>query len=248
RGTTVLAVLHDLNLASAFCDRLLLLAGGRIAAAGTPWEVLAPAQIERTYGTRALVRPDPTTGRPHVFPLPSGVGYWALGVGPEPSTQSPNTQHPTPNTQHPTVHVLAGGGSGGALLGALAERGLTVTTGAFCADDPDAEVARALGLRAITVPPFSPLEPAIEAHAAALTQADWIVVAPLSVGPLNWDHAALLVRTAQTPGRILLIDPEDASKRDHTGGRWSSLVADLMQRGSRGVVDWIEAMGVVTRH
>ena len=50
RHHTVAVVLHDLNLAAAYCDRLLLLDGGRVAAAGTADEVLVPEVLEPVYG------------------------------------------------------------------------------------------------------------------------------------------------------------------------------------------------------
>ncbi|GIG25420.1 ABC transporter ATP-binding protein [Cellulomonas denverensis] len=48
-GVTVVVVLHDLNLAAAYCDRVLLLADGRVRAAGTPAEVLVPEVLEPVY-------------------------------------------------------------------------------------------------------------------------------------------------------------------------------------------------------
>jgi iron complex transport system ATP-binding protein len=52
RGLTVLAVLHDLNLAAAFAPRVVLLDGGRVAADGPPDEVLTPEAIARVFGVR----------------------------------------------------------------------------------------------------------------------------------------------------------------------------------------------------
>lgn len=52
RGMGVVVVLHDLALAARFCDRLVLLAGGELAAAGPPAEVLKPDLLERVYGVR----------------------------------------------------------------------------------------------------------------------------------------------------------------------------------------------------
>ncbi len=68
-GLAVVAALHDLNLAAHFCDRLILLFGGRIAAVGTPQEVLTPSTLTAVYGIEVVVEPHPTTGRPHVVPL-----------------------------------------------------------------------------------------------------------------------------------------------------------------------------------
>ena len=54
-GRTVVAALHDLNLAAMYCQKLCLLEGGRVVAQGTPEEVLTPARIGAVYGVRAEV-------------------------------------------------------------------------------------------------------------------------------------------------------------------------------------------------
>src|SRR4051794_1291782 len=63
-GTTTVAALHDLNLAAAFCEHVLVLADGHLAAAGHPREVLTPALLRRVYGVEADVLEHPRTGRP----------------------------------------------------------------------------------------------------------------------------------------------------------------------------------------
>ncbi len=58
---------HDLNLAGAFSDRLLLLSDGNLIADGTPTEVLKPELLERVYDV-AMARTD-FEGRPIVYPV-----------------------------------------------------------------------------------------------------------------------------------------------------------------------------------
>jgi ABC-type cobalamin/Fe3+-siderophores transport system ATPase subunit len=53
RGLTVLAVLHDLNLAAAFAPRVVLLHEGRVAADGAPATVMTPDLVARVFGVRA---------------------------------------------------------------------------------------------------------------------------------------------------------------------------------------------------
>jgi len=64
-GLTTIAALHDLNHATAYCDRLVLLHAGRAVAAGTPAEVLDVDRVAEVFGVRSAVVPHPLTGRPH---------------------------------------------------------------------------------------------------------------------------------------------------------------------------------------
>ncbi|WP_191084027.1 heme ABC transporter ATP-binding protein [Roseococcus microcysteis] len=61
-GATVVAVLHDLNLAARHCGRLLLMAGGRRVAEGRPEEMLTPELVHRAYGFAMRRVPDPQGG------------------------------------------------------------------------------------------------------------------------------------------------------------------------------------------
>ena len=68
RGIAVVSVLHDLNLAALYCDRLVLLAGGRVACEGRPAEVLTPALLGAAYATEVYVGTHALTGGPIVLP------------------------------------------------------------------------------------------------------------------------------------------------------------------------------------
>ncbi|MEI4472193.1 ABC transporter ATP-binding protein [Frigidibacter sp. MR17.24] len=68
-GTTVIAVLHDLNLAARFCDHLVLLGPDGLVAEGPPDRVMTEAALMRAFGLAARVLPDPVTGGPMVVPL-----------------------------------------------------------------------------------------------------------------------------------------------------------------------------------
>jgi iron complex transport system ATP-binding protein len=64
RGAAVLVIVHDLNLAARYCDRLLLLADGRPYAVGTPDEVLQPATLNAVFGLQVLVQRHPERNHP----------------------------------------------------------------------------------------------------------------------------------------------------------------------------------------
>lgn len=71
QALTVIAVTHDINLASLYCDRIILLHYGSIHCMGTPGEVIAESHIREVYGTNVTVDTNPVTSRPRVTLLSS---------------------------------------------------------------------------------------------------------------------------------------------------------------------------------
>ena len=69
RGTTVVMVLHDLNLAARYADHLVAMAGGRLHAQGTPEAVLTVDTVRAVFGLDSRIIPDPTSGRPMMLPI-----------------------------------------------------------------------------------------------------------------------------------------------------------------------------------
>ena len=65
--SAVLAALHDLNLASQYCDRLVLINNGRVHTEGTPKEVITPQNIKEVYGAEHCVYTHPINGLPTVL-------------------------------------------------------------------------------------------------------------------------------------------------------------------------------------
>lgn len=69
-GITVCAVMHDLNLASLYFNRLVILKNGSVYADGPPHKVLTSEVIQHVYGTKVHVTTHPTTGTPYIIALP----------------------------------------------------------------------------------------------------------------------------------------------------------------------------------
>ena len=69
RGQTIVMVLHDLNLAARYADRLIAMKAGRIVAQGPPQDVLTPGLLEEVFGLRAVVLPDPVSRGVLVVPV-----------------------------------------------------------------------------------------------------------------------------------------------------------------------------------
>ena len=67
RGAAVLVILHDLNLAARYCDRILLLEKGRPHALDMPAQVMRPEPLKAVFGLDVLVQPHPERGHPLII-------------------------------------------------------------------------------------------------------------------------------------------------------------------------------------
>jgi len=87
QGLACVAALHDLNLAAQYCDRLVMLGGGKVHAHGGVEDVLTGENIRDAYGAEVCIARHPMTGLPVVLPSVGGLGEhlgWAL-----PAARSP---------------------------------------------------------------------------------------------------------------------------------------------------------------
>ena len=74
-GVGVLAVLHDLNHAAQYADRLAVLAGGRPVASGPPRDVLTADVVARAFGVAVVVTEHPCAACPLVVPVPEAAPF-----------------------------------------------------------------------------------------------------------------------------------------------------------------------------
>ena len=64
QGKTVVAVLHDLNQASRYCDHLVVMEHGHVMAQGTPEAVMTPGMLRSVFNVEMEIHPEPISGRP----------------------------------------------------------------------------------------------------------------------------------------------------------------------------------------
>lgn len=69
RGTTIVMVLHDLNLAARYADQMVALCDGCMHLCGAPSEVLTEETVRTLFGMDSRIIADPLSGRPHMLPI-----------------------------------------------------------------------------------------------------------------------------------------------------------------------------------
>ena len=210
----ILGIFHDLNLASAYCDRLVAIDSGRVFAEGRPDGVVTRRFIQEVYEVEGEVVPHFATGRPVVL------------LGPP--------LEPAPVGGPARAHVVGGAGRGAQVMRALAELGYEVTAGALHATDTDATVAERLNLARVTVPPFSIVdEEARRDVVAMMRRAAIVVVCDAPFGPGNVGNIVAALEAARAGARVLLIDQIPIRERDFTGGEAAALWNELLNAGQR---------------
>jgi iron complex transport system ATP-binding protein len=149
QGRSALVAIHNLNIAAAFCDRLLLLNHGKLVCSGSPEEVITQAHMRELYDHQVIVSQNPITGTTTVLPMPERQSSKPL-----------------------SVHLIGGAGSTVALCRTLLQLGVEVTGGVAHEQDSDTEFWQAAGVEHVKVPAFSAIDDdaikkakSIEAHA-----------------------------------------------------------------------------------
>jgi len=224
RGLATVVVLHDLNLASQYCDQLILVSQGKVMAEGKPQEVVTEARIRVAYGTDVHVRQHPTTGRPYVTLL-SRLPVQA------------------PPTRHATIHLICGAGTGARLMRRLGEMGFAVSVGAVNVADSDQIEAEALDLRRVEEAPFSPITE--ETHRLNLEmarEADIVLVTGIPIGDGNLRNLEAAVKARGFGRRVLLIDDPPIPGRDFTDGEATALQRQVLNAGAELCRDEAEAL------
>jgi iron complex transport system ATP-binding protein len=237
RGVTVIAALHDLNLAARYFPRLLLFQRGIVADAG-PAEVLEPGLLSRVYGINVQV--GILRGAEHLSILPPGRQEKSDGQEEHPQAQ---------------VHVMAGGGSGALLMRALADERIPFVAGALNIGDSDHTLALRLAADVITEQPYAPISPStLELVRKSLKHARLLILCPTPFGPGNLPLLQEAVHFAQNGGSVILlaeVGDNGIMARDYTEGEATRLYDKLVQHGAlvvRAVGEVLDAVKDVGRH
>ena len=200
---TVVAVLHDINMASRFCHRMVLLQRGRVAVDGIPSEVISRENMESLYNMKLVIRESPMFGKPEIVPI---------RVMEEKKIKAPCH-----------VHVICGASGAVRVLEELDARGYEVTAGVINQGSEDWAVCRELNLKCVEAEPFTPVtEEKQRENLALMKSADIILVADVPFGVSNLMNLRGL---EDMQGRIFF--HKNSLSSDYTNGALVSLLEQL---------------------
>jgi iron complex transport system ATP-binding protein len=227
-GRTIVVVLHDLNIAAQYCERLVLLDGGRVAADGGPTEILDPTVILEVFRVRVAVHRQ--GARPYLTPLWSKA-HQALVEG-----------------EAAKVHVMAGGGAASAIVEELVLHGFAPTVGVVSVFDTDYLTAERYELEVVSAPPFQPFPPdAVEQMEAMVRDSDVLVVAPVFFAPGNMELLRAALDAARRGLPVVFLDAGSIEQRDLAGGEAAALLRESLAAGAATAASAEEVVEIVRR-
>ncbi|GCE49413.1 iron complex transport system ATP-binding protein [Thermosporothrix hazakensis] len=229
---TVLAALHDLNLAARYFPRLILFQRG-IVADSNPAEVLDPALLRRVYGVDVQV--GIMRGSAHLSVLP------------------PVLEEKRGLPERPVVHVIAGGGSGEVMMRALADAHIPFVAGALNIGDSDHTLALHLATEVITEQPYAPISSAVlDQVRASLRSVALLILCPVPIGAGNLALLREALFAAQRGLSVIMLEEQVSEgqeesleailPRDYTEGKGTRLLMLLRQAGATVVTSVSEAL------
>lgn len=214
QNITIFAVLHDINMAARFSDRIIVLSDGRKVGDGPASEIVREDVLKPVYKIDLVVRENPLIQASEIVPLRSS----------RQASRSLNGRR---------VHIICGGGSGSTMLEAFHNRGWQVTCGVLNTGDSDCELCRSLGIETIEERPYSDIgDEAYEKNLKAMSLADVVVLADVDIGRSNLRNVQML---REVENQKLYLLREKAG--DYTGGRADKIIAELVESGRAVMAD-----------
>jgi len=229
-GLIVIAVIHDLNLAAQYCDRLVLLHDGKIISLGSQEDVLTAEHIKSTFGADVIVKLHALTNQCYLSPSP-------IKRPPE-----------TSNRNKGMIHLICGGGEGASSMHLLTEKGYKVTAGVLNLLDTDCEVAKLLDILVVTEAPFSTITAeSYQAHLALIGCADAVVLCGIPFGFGNLKNLEAAEAALEMGKMLLAFEVDNLAARDFTGGEATKRFIELRAKGAVIVKSQTEMLSVLAK-
>lgn len=218
-GITVFAVLHDINMAARFSDRIFLLNDGVLVKSGSVSEVINEETLKPIYQIDMVVRNNKLTESLEIVPL--------------------RKMKKTENLhQNRRIHVICGGGSGENILEELRNRGYSVSCGVVNIGDSDYEVCESLGIPCAAEKPYSEIsQKAYDENLILIHECDTVILTDVAIGNGNLSNVLIL---KELKDKKIIITEND--HRDYTHGKADDAIRDVLSFSYSELIDKQELM------
>ena len=214
KKTTIILVIHDINLACRYSDKIVLMDGGKILSVGNTEDVITRENIEESYGLNVIIEENPYTDSLYIVPL---------SLKNKKSTEKPKEK----------IHVIAGGGSGREILTKLEEKGFKISLGVINVGDSDWHIAKKLSIKTVDERPFSEVsEGSYKKNLRYIKSSDIIILSSTAYGCGNLKNLQGAYEALKMGKTVYLVDNYETNyKFDYTEGEAQSILEKMKSEG-----------------
>jgi iron complex transport system ATP-binding protein len=224
-GLTILAVLHDINAASRYSDRIVLLHDGVLVKDGTVDEVISEEILSPVYQIELVVRHNQLTNAPEIVPL--------------------RRKREAVSLVNKKVHVVCGGGSGEYLLEELHSHGYQISCGVVNISDNDAVFALSLGIEVVVEKPYSPISEAkFKENLVLMGESSMVILSEVPFGSGNLSNLTAIetvAREKQVPVYLIECDID----RDFVGGKADEILSRMLEEKLATLISREDALALI---
>lgn len=225
KNMTIVIVIHDINLAARYSNKMILLNKGEILSIGKPKEVITYENIEKAYNLNVVITKNLYTNSPYLMPL------------------TPKNRIQINNNKNKKVHVICGGGIGVEIISKLDSLGYQVSLGVINIGDTDWELGRKLSLELVEELPFTAIsDKAFEKNLEAIDRSDVVILCNVPYGSGNLKNLLAAYKGLKDGKNIYLFNNNnnEYDNFDYVGGKAVEILENMKQHGLRVVNDFNE--------
>ncbi|MBV1758822.1 MAG: ABC transporter ATP-binding protein [Dethiosulfatibacter sp.] len=205
KGITVLSIMHDLNMASRFSDRILLMIDGKMEIFDTPENVMKEEILSKAYKMEMIIRENKVLNCSEIVPL------------------RVKNKEPRKNQR---IHVVSGGGTGEYIIEKLYAMGYDLSCGILADGDSDLAICRSLDIDCVIESPFSDFTAdTIRENETRIKEADIILMTDVPFGHNNLVNLKSIERINDK--KIIILH---GVNRDHVRGEADRIIAEMKKK------------------
>lgn len=211
QGTTIILVIHDINLAARYSDEIILINKGEISDMGKPEDIITSDNIENIYNLKVAIEKNKYTDTTYITPIE---------IRSEENIKSKIN-----------IHVISGGGSGQEVVNKLYMEGYNLSLGVLNVGDTDWSHGKSLMLPIVEEVPFTKIgEEAYLENLGQIKKSDIIVITNIPIGSGNMKNL-LAAYEGLKLGKPVYYIKGNKDNIDYTNGEATKLINKMQSKG-----------------
>ena len=212
RGTTIILVIHDINMAARYSDEILLLNNGEIQGKGSPEEVITMENIEKAYNLKVAIEKNKYTNSTYLTPI--------------------EIRARIDNQDMKKIHIICGGGTGQEVINKLYFEGYKLSLGVLNVGDSDWSLGKSLRISIVEEAPFSGIsDRAYNKNLERVQNSDIVVITKVPIGMGNIRNYQVGLQALKLNKKVYFVGKDEYKSFDYTNGQGTKLLEEMKELG-----------------